>query len=130
MQFYNRNILAPPTLQIYIMTQKINGDSEFLQTFGFISNEARKNLVVFFLVLLVFSNVFFVYRNIQLENTINKLNQEKLQLSLDLSNKITEEVRKQITPATIRIEEAASKVDSVANETNFILKAKHSTSSK
>ena len=115
---------------IYIMTQKINGDSEFLQTFGFISNEARKNLVVFFLVLLVFSNVFFVYRNIQLENTINKLNQEKLQLSLDLSNKITEEVRKQITPATIRIEEAASKVDSVANETNFILKTKHSTSSK
>lgn len=105
-------------------TQTNNGDNNFLKTFGFVSNEARRNLVVFFLVILIFSNTFFVYRNIQLEERINKLNQEKLDLTLDLSNKITDEVRKQILPATIKIEEVVDKVNSVANKTNYILETK------
>ena len=100
-------------------------NNDFLKTFGFVSNEARKNLVIFFLISSIFSNVFFIYRDIVLQNKIEVLNKEKLEISLDLSSKITEEVRKQIMPATQKIFQAASKVDSVAIETNnFLLKRK------
>jgi hypothetical protein len=101
-----------------------SGDTDFLKTFGFVTNEARKNLVVFFLVLLVFSNAFFIYTNMQLQNELKQCSEDKLNLSLNLSEKITEEVRKQILPATTKIEEAAQKVDSVATKTNIILQNK------
>ena len=97
-----------------------SGDTDFLKTFGFVTNEARKNLVVFFLVLLVFSNAFFIYTNMQLQNELKQCSEDKL----NLSEKITEEVRKQILPATTKIEEAAQKVDSVATKTNIILQNK------
>lgn len=101
------------------------GDEYFLETFGFATNQARKNLVIFFLILMVFSNIFFIYRNIQLENTISQLNKEKLELSLVLSNKITEEVRKQIQPTTIKIEKVVERIDSVATKTVNILSEKN-----
>jgi hypothetical protein len=105
--------------------KEITGDNEFLDTFGFATKEARKNLVIFFLVLLVFSNVFWIYRNMQLESTIIQLNKEKIDLTLDLSSKITEEVRKQIQPTASKIEEVANRVDSVTTKTSFILSKKN-----
>lgn len=104
--------------------QNKSGDNDFLKSFGFVTNEARKNLVVFFLVLMVFSNGFFIYQNIKLQYDLNNCNQSKLDISLKLSEKITEEVRKQISPAAEKIEQAATKVDSVANQTNIILQNK------
>ena len=98
-----------------------SGDNDFLKTFGFVSNEARKNLVIFFITFLIFSNVFFIYRNIKMQEELNKCNQSKLELTLSLTEKITEEVRKQILPATEAIEKTVIKVDSVANKTNSIL---------
>lgn len=100
------------------------GDKYFLETFGFATNEAKKNLVIFFLILMVFSNIFFIFRNIQLENTIHELNEEKLELSLVLSSKITEEVRKQIQPTKIKIEKVVERIDSVATKTVNILSEK------
>lgn len=102
--------------------------SSVLEAFGFVTNEAKRNLVVFFIVLLIFSNSFFVYRNIVLTEQIQKLNNEKHDITLNLTNRITEEVRRQITPTTnkinetiIKIDSVAVKVDSVATKTNTLL---------
>jgi len=104
--------------------QNKSGDNDFLKTFGFVTNEARKNLVVFFLVLLVFSNTFYIYENSKLHEEINNCNNEKLNISLKLSEQITDEVRKQILPTKLKLEQAVIKVDSVANQTNVILQNK------
>lgn len=113
------------------MNTKETSVRSVLEAFGFVTNEARRNLVVFFLVLLIFSNTFFIYRNIVLTEQIQKLNNEKHNITLILSNKITEEVRRQITPTTTRINETigkidsvAIKVDSVASKTDNFLKSK------
>lgn len=98
-----------------------SGDTDFLKAFGFVTNEARKNLVVFFITLMVFSNAFFIYRGIKLQDNLNKCSDEKLTISLELSNKITDEVRKQILPTTQKIDRVVEKVDSVATRTNNIL---------
>lgn len=102
-----------------------------LEAFGFVSNEARKNLVIFIIVILIFSNMFFIYQNIVLTERIQKLNDEKSEIILSLSSQITNEVRRQITPTTIRINQTVDKidsvavvVDSVATKTNKILNFK------
>lgn len=112
------------------MSSKVAVDN-VLQAFGFVSNEARRNLVVFFIVILIFSNIFFVYQNIVLTNRIQKLNDEKSEIILSLSAQITDEVRRQITPTTTRINQTVNKidsvavvVDSVATKTNKILNLK------
>jgi len=40
----------------------ITGDNNktFLEVFGFVSNQARMNLVIFFITILIASNVFFI----------------------------------------------------------------------
>lgn len=85
-----------------------------LEAFGFVSNEARKNLVIFIIVILIFSNIFFVYQNIVLTEKIQKLNDEKSEIILSLSSQITDEVRRQIAPTTYRINKTVNKIDSVA----------------
>lgn len=84
-----------------------------LKAFGFVSNEARRNLVIFFIVILLFSNGFFIYQNIGLTNKIQDLNVDHNKQLMDLSNKITEEVRKQIKPTQKRIYETTNRIDSV-----------------
>ena len=102
-----------------------------LEAFGFVSNEARRNLVVFIIVLLIFSNTFYIYRNIVLTDRIQKLNDEKSEIIMNLTSQITDEVRRQITPTTNRINQTVHKidsvavvVDSVATKTNKILNFK------
>lgn len=103
-----------------------------LEAFGFVSSEARRNLVIFIIVVLIFSNTFFIYQNIKQAENIQKLNDEKSEIILNLSTKITEEVRRQITPTTTRINQTVNKidsvavvVDSVATKTNKMLNFKH-----
>lgn len=103
------------------MSTKVVVDN-VLEAFGFVSNEAKRNLVIFVIVMLVFSNGFFIYQNIVLTNRIQALNDEKSQIILDLSSKITEEVRRQITPTTNRINMTVSKIDSVAIAVDSVAK--------
>lgn len=98
-------------------TEKVSSKtaiSNVLEAFGFVSDEARRNLVTFIIVILIFSNMFFIYRNIVLTEQIQKLNTEKQDIILNLSAQITEEVRRQITPTTSRINQTVNKIDSVA----------------
>lgn len=100
---------------------------EFLETFGFLSKEARMNLVVFFIVLLTTSNIFFIYRAIHLESQLSKANEDKFRLSLELNQKITDEVRKQIQPTTQRINRVVERIDSVATRANNKLETLNTT---
>lgn len=103
-----------------------------LGAFGFVSSEARRNLVIFIIVILIFSNMFFIYQNSKQAENIQKLNDEKSDIIMNLSAQITEEVRRQITPTTTRITQTVNKidsvavvVDSVANKTNKMLNFKN-----
>ena len=42
--------------------QNQNDNKTFLEVFGFVSNQARMNLVIFFIIMLIASNVFFIWR--------------------------------------------------------------------
>lgn len=92
-----------------------------LDAFGFVSNEAKRNLVIFIIVILVFSNIFFIYQNIQLMNDLQEEKESKSEIILVLSKQITDEVRKQIIPTTERINQTITKIDSVAMKTNDYL---------
>lgn len=89
------------------------GNKAFLEVFGFISNQARMNLIVFFYIILIFSNVFFVWRNMSLQKEVREVEKEKTQLIYDLNKQISDEIRKQIKPASYQIQEALNKIDSL-----------------
>lgn len=94
--------------------EKSTGIKAVLEAFGFVSNEARRNLIIFFLVLLIFSNALFIYLYISSNKSkdaeIKQLNNDKLMIS----QQVTEEVRKQIKPVSEKVIEAANNVNNAA----------------
>jgi hypothetical protein len=96
---------------------KTNGEVKaFLEVFGFMSDQSRRNIIIFFFVLLVFSNVFFIRQTIMASHEIQTLNDDKVRMVQDLNNRIIEEVRKQVQPSVNRIENTANNVDRVATK--------------
>lgn len=104
-----------------VNTNESKQDSAF-KVFGFVSEQARRNLVIFFFILLISSNVFFIYQNIILTNKMQEQTQIYNDKLLDLSNKITEEVRKQIQPTQYRILQTTEKIDVLADKIDSELK--------
>lgn len=91
-----------------------NSDNKtFLEVFGFVSNQARMNLVIFFICLLIVSNVFFVWRVTVLNTKLIECERSKNEVIINLHEKITEEVRKQIQPTKSAIKETIIKIDSI-----------------
>ena len=91
-----------------------NSTKTFLEVFGFVSNQAKRNLVIFFFVLLVFSNIFLMWMNIRKDAVIQKLNDDRVEITRTMSDKVTEEVRRQVAPISGAIIQAANRVDSAA----------------
>ena len=93
----------------------ITGDNNktFLEVFGFVSNQARMNLVIFFITILIASNVFFIWRTSILNNRLIETEREKNAMINDFNTKIIEEVRKQVQPAKVLIRETINKIDSL-----------------
>lgn len=93
----------------------ITGDNNktFLEVFGFVSNQARMNLVIFFITILIASNVFFIWRTSVLNNRLIETEREKNIMINDFNTKIIEEVRKQVQPTKVLIRETIDKIDSL-----------------
>ena len=97
------------------MSDQNANDSAF-KVFGFVSEEARKNFVIFIIIVLLFSNTFFIRQTIVLTNQINDMNKEHNAMVLDLTKQITEEVRRQIKPTQERIQYTTDKIDHLATQ--------------
>lgn len=93
--------------------QHQNDNKTFLEVFGFVSNQARMNLVIFFIIMLIASNVFFIWRTNILNNRLIETEREKNNMIIDFNKQITEEVRKQIQPAKVLLRETIEKIDSL-----------------
>ena len=93
--------------------QNKNDNKTFLEVFGFVSNQARMNLVIFFIIMLITSNVFFIWRTNILNNRLIETEREKNNMIIDFNKQITEEVRKQIQPAKVLLRETIDKIDSL-----------------
>nr|DAK62477.1 MAG TPA: hypothetical protein [Caudoviricetes sp.] len=93
--------------------QNQNDNKTFLEVFGFVSNQARMNLVIFFIIMLIASNVFFIWRTNILNNRLIETEREKNNMIIDFNKQITEEVRKQIQPAKVLLRETIDKIDSL-----------------
>lgn len=98
--------------------QNQNDNKTFLEVFGFVSNQARMNLVIFFIIMLIASNIFFIWRTNILHNKLIETEREKNNMIIDFNKQITEEVRKQIQPAKILIRETIEKIDSLNTADN------------
>lgn len=97
------------------MSEQTANDTAF-KVFGFVSEEARRNFVIFIIIVLLVSNVFFIRQNIVLTNQINEMNKDHNAMVLDLTKQITEEVRRQIKPTQERIQYTTDKIDDLATQ--------------
>lgn len=97
------------------ITSQEKQDAAF-RVFGFASGEARKNFVIFIIITLLASNIFFIRQNISLTNRIQDMNTKHNELILSLSSQITDEVRKQIRPTQEKINSTTDKVDDIVTK--------------
>lgn len=104
------------------MTPNESRQDTAFKVFGFVSAQARRNLVIFIIVMLLFSNAFFIYQNISLANKMQEMNSTHNEMILSLSNQITEEVRKQIQPTQIKVLQSTEKIDVLVEKIDNELK--------